>query len=84
VSGALVLVLRLIARADRPLPLFLVVVELGVLPGPAVRLALVGSLLVVDDLRALAAAGVAGAVSGRALLEGRMQPEELAPFLRNE
>jgi len=36
------------------------------------------------DLRALASAGVAGAVSGRALLEGRMQPGELAPFLRSE
>lgn len=37
-----------------------------------------------DDLRALASAGVAGAVSGRALLEKRMRAEELAPFLRSE
>jgi phosphoribosylformimino-5-aminoimidazole carboxamide ribotide isomerase len=33
------------------------------------------------DLWALADAGVAGAVSGRALLEDRMPPEELKPFL---
>ncbi|MFO0333808.1 MAG: HisA/HisF-related TIM barrel protein [Pseudomonadota bacterium] len=33
------------------------------------------------DLRALADAGAAAAVSGRALLEGRMPPEELKPFL---
>ena len=37
-----------------------------------------------DDLRALASAGVSGAVSGRALLEKRMLAEELAPFLRSE
>lgn len=34
------------------------------------------------DLQALAAAGVAGTVSGKALLEGRLQPEEIRPFLR--
>ncbi|MFO0450814.1 MAG: HisA/HisF-related TIM barrel protein, partial [Pseudomonadota bacterium] len=33
------------------------------------------------DLRALADAGAAAAVSGRALLEGRIPPEELKPFL---
>jgi phosphoribosylformimino-5-aminoimidazole carboxamide ribotide isomerase len=33
------------------------------------------------DLAALAATGVAGAVSGKALLEGRITAEELAPFL---
>jgi phosphoribosylformimino-5-aminoimidazole carboxamide ribotide isomerase len=33
------------------------------------------------DLWALADAGVAGAVSGRALLEDRISPEELQPFL---
>jgi phosphoribosylformimino-5-aminoimidazole carboxamide ribotide isomerase len=36
------------------------------------------------DLHALAGAGVAAAVSGRALLEGRMQRQELEPFLRSE
>ena len=36
------------------------------------------------DLQALRKTGVAGAISGRALLEGRMQTEELEPFLRNE
>jgi phosphoribosylformimino-5-aminoimidazole carboxamide ribotide isomerase len=43
-----------------------------------------GGVRDVDDLHALATAGVSGAVSGRALLEGRMQAQELAPFLRNE
>jgi phosphoribosylformimino-5-aminoimidazole carboxamide ribotide isomerase len=43
-----------------------------------------GGVRDVADLEALASAGVTGAVSGRALLEGRMQPGELAPFLRSE
>jgi len=34
------------------------------------------------DLAALAAAGVAATVSGKALLEGRLKPEEIRPFLR--
>ena len=34
------------------------------------------------DLTALAATGVAGTVSGKALLEGRIAPEEIRPFLR--
>jgi phosphoribosylformimino-5-aminoimidazole carboxamide ribotide isomerase len=42
-----------------------------------------GGVRDVADLRALARAGAAAAVSGRALLEGRMQAEELAPFLQN-
>jgi phosphoribosylformimino-5-aminoimidazole carboxamide ribotide isomerase len=33
------------------------------------------------DLAALAGVGVAGAVSGRALLEGTLTPEEMKPFL---
>jgi len=33
------------------------------------------------DLTALAAVGVAGAVSGKALLEGKLAPEEMKPFL---
>jgi phosphoribosylformimino-5-aminoimidazole carboxamide ribotide isomerase len=33
------------------------------------------------DLAALAATGVAAAVSGKALLEGRLKPEEMKPFL---
>jgi phosphoribosylformimino-5-aminoimidazole carboxamide ribotide isomerase len=36
------------------------------------------------DLQALADTGVAAAVSGKALLERRLAPQELAPFLRNE
>jgi phosphoribosylformimino-5-aminoimidazole carboxamide ribotide isomerase len=34
------------------------------------------------DLAALTAAGVAAAVSGKALLEGRLQAKEIRPFLR--
>jgi phosphoribosylformimino-5-aminoimidazole carboxamide ribotide isomerase len=34
------------------------------------------------DLAALAATGVAATVSGKALLEGRLAPEEIRPFLR--
>jgi phosphoribosylformimino-5-aminoimidazole carboxamide ribotide isomerase len=33
------------------------------------------------DLHALAGTGVAAAVSGRALIENRIPPEEYAPFL---
>jgi phosphoribosylformimino-5-aminoimidazole carboxamide ribotide isomerase len=51
---------------------------------PEIRWQASGGVRDVGDLRALASAGVAGAVSGRALLEGRMQAEELSPFLRNE
>jgi phosphoribosylformimino-5-aminoimidazole carboxamide ribotide isomerase len=51
---------------------------------PQVQWQASGGVRDVDDLHALAAAGVAGAVSGRALLEGRMQPQELGPFLRSE
>ena len=35
-----------------------------------------------SDLKALAAAGVTATVSGKALLEGRLKPEEIRPFLR--
>jgi phosphoribosylformimino-5-aminoimidazole carboxamide ribotide isomerase len=35
------------------------------------------------DLAALAKVGVAAAISGKALLEGRMTEEELQPFLRD-
>jgi phosphoribosylformimino-5-aminoimidazole carboxamide ribotide isomerase len=51
---------------------------------PEIRWQASGGVRDVGDLRALARVGVAGAVSGRALLEGRMQAEELSPFLRNE
>jgi phosphoribosylformimino-5-aminoimidazole carboxamide ribotide isomerase len=40
-----------------------------------------GGVSSADDLQALAATGVAAVISGRALLEGRLSPEELAPFL---
>lgn len=42
-----------------------------------------GGVRDVADLRTLASTGAAAAVSGRALLEGRMLREELEPFLRN-
>jgi phosphoribosylformimino-5-aminoimidazole carboxamide ribotide isomerase len=40
-----------------------------------------GGVSTADDLRALAATGVASVISGRALLEGRLNAEELVPFL---
>lgn len=40
-----------------------------------------GGVSSVADLHALAATGVAAVISGRALLEGRLKPEELEPFL---
>jgi phosphoribosylformimino-5-aminoimidazole carboxamide ribotide isomerase len=43
-----------------------------------------GGVRDVNDLAELAAAGVAGTVSGKALLEGRLKPEEIRPFLRGE
>jgi phosphoribosylformimino-5-aminoimidazole carboxamide ribotide isomerase len=42
-----------------------------------------GGVRDVSDLHALRKTGVAAVISGRALLEGRMQREELEPFLRN-
>jgi phosphoribosylformimino-5-aminoimidazole carboxamide ribotide isomerase len=40
-----------------------------------------GGVRDVEDLRALAQTGVVAAVSGRALLEGRLNEKELQPFL---
>ena len=40
-----------------------------------------GGVASIADLQALAATGVAAAISGRALLEGRFTAEELVPFL---
>jgi phosphoribosylformimino-5-aminoimidazole carboxamide ribotide isomerase len=40
-----------------------------------------GGVSTADDLHALAGTGVAAVISGRALLEGRLTAEELAPFL---
>jgi phosphoribosylformimino-5-aminoimidazole carboxamide ribotide isomerase len=42
-----------------------------------------GGVRAAADLHALAASGVAAAISGRALLEERFAVEELAPFLRS-
>lgn len=41
-----------------------------------------GGVRDIGDLEALTAAGVAATVSGKALLEGRLKPEEIGPFLR--
>lgn len=49
---------------------------------PAIAFQASGGVRDVGDLTALTAAGVAGAVSGKALLEGRLEPEEIRPFLR--
>jgi phosphoribosylformimino-5-aminoimidazole carboxamide ribotide isomerase len=48
---------------------------------PAIEWQASGGVSSVRDLWALANAGLAGAVSGRALLEDRLAPEELKPFL---
>jgi phosphoribosylformimino-5-aminoimidazole carboxamide ribotide isomerase len=50
---------------------------------PAIAWQASGGVRDAGDLRILAASGAAAAISGRALLEGRMQREELEPFLRN-
>jgi phosphoribosylformimino-5-aminoimidazole carboxamide ribotide isomerase len=51
---------------------------------PALAWQASGGVRDAGDLRDLQATGVAAAISGRALLEGRMQREELEPFLRSE
>ena len=42
-----------------------------------------GGVRSADDLRSLADLGVSAAITGRALLEGQLEAQELAPFLRN-
>jgi len=49
---------------------------------PAIAFQASGGVRDAADLQALTAAGVAGTVSGKALLEGRLTPEEIRPFLR--
>jgi phosphoribosylformimino-5-aminoimidazole carboxamide ribotide isomerase len=49
---------------------------------PGIEFQASGGVRNVADLAALAAAGAAAAVSGKALLEGRLTPEEIRPFLR--
>lgn len=49
---------------------------------PGIAFQASGGVRNAGDLAALAAAGVAATVSGKALLEGRLQPEEIEPFLR--
>lgn len=51
---------------------------------PGIAFQASGGVRGVADLTALADAGVAATVSGKALLEGRLTPEELRPFLRGE
>jgi phosphoribosylformimino-5-aminoimidazole carboxamide ribotide isomerase len=51
---------------------------------PAIAWQASGGVRDAADLHALDRIGVAAAVSGRALLEGRMQRQELQPFLRSE
>jgi len=48
---------------------------------PGVEWQASGGVSTADDLHALAATGVASVISGRALLEGRLNAEELVPFL---
>jgi phosphoribosylformimino-5-aminoimidazole carboxamide ribotide isomerase len=49
---------------------------------PAIAFQASGGVRDVADLAALTATGVAATVSGKALLEGRLKPEEIRPFLR--
>ena len=49
---------------------------------PAIAFQASGGVRDAADLAALAAAGVAATVSGKALLEGRLTTEEIRPFLR--
>ncbi len=49
---------------------------------PAIAFQASGGVRDIADLRTLAAAGVTATVSGKALLEGRLAPEEIRPFLR--
>jgi phosphoribosylformimino-5-aminoimidazole carboxamide ribotide isomerase len=42
-----------------------------------------GGIAAARDLRSLSECGVAAAISGRALLENKIAPEELRPFLPN-
>jgi phosphoribosylformimino-5-aminoimidazole carboxamide ribotide isomerase len=49
---------------------------------PGVEFQASGGVRDAGDLAALTATGVAAAVSGKALLEGRFKPEEIRPFLR--
>jgi phosphoribosylformimino-5-aminoimidazole carboxamide ribotide isomerase len=48
---------------------------------PQVAFLASGGVRGANDLAALARVGVAGAVSGKALLEGKLAPEEMKPFL---
>jgi len=49
---------------------------------PAIAFQASGGVRDVADLEALENAGVAATVSGKALLEGKLTPEEIGPFLR--
>jgi phosphoribosylformimino-5-aminoimidazole carboxamide ribotide isomerase len=49
---------------------------------PGIEFQASGGVRDVGDLTALAATGVAATVSGKALLEGKLKPEEIRPFLR--
>jgi phosphoribosylformimino-5-aminoimidazole carboxamide ribotide isomerase len=49
---------------------------------PGIEFQASGGVRDAGDLTALAAAGVTATVSGKALLEGRLKPEEIRPFLR--
>ena len=50
---------------------------------PAVQWQASGGVAAADDLRALQDCGVAAVISGRALLENKISPEDLQPFLPN-
>ncbi len=49
---------------------------------PTISLQASGGVRNADDLRVLEDLGASAAITGRALLEGKIKPEELGPFLR--
>lgn len=50
---------------------------------PGIAFQASGGVRHADDLKALSATGVAGAIVGKALLDGRIEDEELEPYLRS-
>ncbi|MEM7281524.1 MAG: 1-(5-phosphoribosyl)-5-[(5-phosphoribosylamino)methylideneamino]imidazole-4-carboxamide isomerase [Pseudomonadota bacterium] len=51
---------------------------------PHLRLQASGGVRNVQDISELETTGVAGAITGKALLEGKLKLQEIQPFLRNE
>jgi len=50
---------------------------------PGIRLIASGGISSVEDIKRLNESGISGVVLGKALLEGKIKPDELEPFLKN-